>query len=177
MMPAYLTPEQHVALKVLSKTNGRPMQEFLREGIDLVLAKYKKEEITMRKFIALLIVLLISSPMIARAEYTVYTAGWLRDLCSTKEKSGSFVTCMIFLRGVRDGMGIGRIETLNLSGVEKKEITNGNKYSSTCLPKDVKLDQLGEMFFKYMNERPEELHENAAEHFFYMLIKYFPCKK
>lgn len=43
MMPAYLLPEQHAALKVLSKSNGRPMQEFLREGIGLVLAKYKKK--------------------------------------------------------------------------------------------------------------------------------------
>lgn len=128
----------------------------------------------MRKFITLLIVLLLSSPVIARAEYTVYAAGWLRELCSTKHSS--FLSCLIFLRGVREGMDIGRIDALTLKGVEVKKIVSLNKYSSTCVPKEVNLNQLGEMFVKYMNERPEKLHESAAEHVFYMLIEHFPCK-
>lgn len=40
---AYLKPEQQAALKKLSKKLDRPMQEFIREGIDLVLKKYEKK--------------------------------------------------------------------------------------------------------------------------------------
>jgi len=36
-----LTPIFFAALKLLSKANGRLMKEFLREGIDLILTKYK----------------------------------------------------------------------------------------------------------------------------------------
>ncbi len=41
-MPAYVRPDQKDALEALSKATGRPMQEFLREGIDLVLRKYQR---------------------------------------------------------------------------------------------------------------------------------------
>ncbi len=40
---AYLKPEQHKALKKLSKQLDRPMQEFLREGLDMALKKYEKK--------------------------------------------------------------------------------------------------------------------------------------
>jgi len=41
MMSLYLTPEQRKALEAASKTTGRPMQEIVREGLDLALVKYK----------------------------------------------------------------------------------------------------------------------------------------
>lgn len=41
-MVAYLEPEQKVALKKLSDKTRVPMQEYLREGVDLILEKYKK---------------------------------------------------------------------------------------------------------------------------------------
>ena len=41
-MTTYLKPEQKDALAKLSKKTGRPMQEFLREGVDMVLKKYSK---------------------------------------------------------------------------------------------------------------------------------------
>lgn len=37
----YMRPDQKAALEKLSKKTGRPQQEFIREGIDLVLANYK----------------------------------------------------------------------------------------------------------------------------------------
>jgi len=40
---AYLDPEQATALRDLSTTSGKPMQSYLREGVDLVLAKYRRE--------------------------------------------------------------------------------------------------------------------------------------
>lgn len=40
-MPCYLWPQQHKDLKQLAKRTGKPMQEHLREGVDLVLAKHK----------------------------------------------------------------------------------------------------------------------------------------
>ena len=39
---AYLEPEQAEALKALSKLTRKPQQEYLREGVDLVLARYAK---------------------------------------------------------------------------------------------------------------------------------------
>ena len=40
---AYLEPEQADALKALSGKTRVPMQAYLREGLDMVLEKYKKE--------------------------------------------------------------------------------------------------------------------------------------
>lgn len=37
----YLTEEQNLALKELNKKTRIPIAEFIREGIDLVLMKYK----------------------------------------------------------------------------------------------------------------------------------------
>lgn len=42
-MPAYLTPKQKADLSRLSKATRVPMQEYLREGVDMVLERYKKE--------------------------------------------------------------------------------------------------------------------------------------
>ncbi len=39
---AYLEPEQAGALRELSAKSRKPMQSYLREGVDLVLAKYGK---------------------------------------------------------------------------------------------------------------------------------------
>jgi hypothetical protein len=39
---AYLDPEQATALRELSAKSGKPMQSYLREGVDLVLAKHGK---------------------------------------------------------------------------------------------------------------------------------------
>jgi hypothetical protein len=38
---AYLDPVKADALKRLSAASGRPVAEHMREGVDLVLAKYK----------------------------------------------------------------------------------------------------------------------------------------
>jgi len=40
---AYLEPEQAEALKALSDNTRVPQQVYLREGLDLVLAKYRKK--------------------------------------------------------------------------------------------------------------------------------------
>jgi hypothetical protein len=42
-MSLYVQPEQATALRGLSKRSRVPVQVYLREGVDLVLAKYKKE--------------------------------------------------------------------------------------------------------------------------------------
>lgn len=39
---AYLKPEQKAALEKLSKATRVPQAEYIREGVDLVLAKYRK---------------------------------------------------------------------------------------------------------------------------------------
>lgn len=39
----YLEPEQAAELRALSGRTGRPMQSYMREGVDSVLAKYRKE--------------------------------------------------------------------------------------------------------------------------------------
>lgn len=38
----YLEPEQAAELRALRARTGRPMQSYMREGVDLVLAKYRK---------------------------------------------------------------------------------------------------------------------------------------
>lgn len=129
----------------------------------------------MRKSLACLIVLLLCSPIPVVTGNGAYTAERLRYACSAKDKPDSSIACMIFFRGVLDGMIIGRENALSLAGVQKKEIQRG-KYSTYCVPQDAQLDQLGEMFVKYMNEHPENLHEPASFQFAYMLSKYFPCK-
>jgi len=43
MMPLYVTPEQRKLLQAASKSSGRPMQEIVREGLDIVLRKYAKK--------------------------------------------------------------------------------------------------------------------------------------
>jgi hypothetical protein len=42
-MSLYVQPEQATALRALSKRSRVPMQVYLREGVDLILARYKKE--------------------------------------------------------------------------------------------------------------------------------------
>ena len=39
----YLEPEQAAELRKLRASTGRPMQSFMREGVDLVLARYRKK--------------------------------------------------------------------------------------------------------------------------------------
>jgi predicted DNA-binding protein len=39
----YITPEQNETLKLLNKKTKVPVAEYIREGIDLVLAKYKAQ--------------------------------------------------------------------------------------------------------------------------------------
>lgn len=39
-MTAYLKPEQKQALQKLSKTTDIPMQEYIREGVDMALEKH-----------------------------------------------------------------------------------------------------------------------------------------
>jgi predicted DNA-binding protein len=39
----YLEPEQASALRELSARSGRPMQTYMREGVEYVIAKYRKE--------------------------------------------------------------------------------------------------------------------------------------
>lgn len=38
----YITPNQNDRLKMLSERTGRPAAEYIREGIDLVLEKYRQ---------------------------------------------------------------------------------------------------------------------------------------
>ncbi len=42
-MPAYLTPKQKAGLEKLSAATRVSQQAYLREGIDMVLARYKKQ--------------------------------------------------------------------------------------------------------------------------------------
>ncbi len=39
----YITPEQNDALKTLNERTKVPVAEYIRQGIDLVLAKYKDQ--------------------------------------------------------------------------------------------------------------------------------------
>ncbi|HKD42366.1 MAG TPA: ribbon-helix-helix domain-containing protein [Myxococcaceae bacterium] len=39
----YITPEQNELLKVLNQKTKVPVAEYIRQGIDLVLAKYKSQ--------------------------------------------------------------------------------------------------------------------------------------
>jgi predicted DNA-binding protein len=39
----YITPEQNETLKLLNKKTKVPVAEYIREGIDLVLDKYKAQ--------------------------------------------------------------------------------------------------------------------------------------
>ncbi len=39
----YITPEQNEALKVLNEKTKVPVSEYIRQGIDLVLEKYKDQ--------------------------------------------------------------------------------------------------------------------------------------
>ena len=42
-VPAYLEPEQAAALKRLSEKTRVPQQAYLREAVDMLLDRYKKE--------------------------------------------------------------------------------------------------------------------------------------
>ncbi len=39
----YITPEQNEALKVLNERTKVPVAEYIRQGIDLVLEKYRRD--------------------------------------------------------------------------------------------------------------------------------------
>ncbi|MEW5853438.1 MAG: ribbon-helix-helix domain-containing protein [Myxococcota bacterium] len=39
----YITPEQNEMLKILNEKTKVPVSEFVRQGIDLVLEKYKEQ--------------------------------------------------------------------------------------------------------------------------------------
>jgi len=43
LVPVYLEPEQAVALRALSAKTRVPQQVYLREGVEYMLSKYKKE--------------------------------------------------------------------------------------------------------------------------------------
>jgi len=40
---AYLTPEQKAGLEQLSKATRVPQADYMREGVDMVLQKYKRK--------------------------------------------------------------------------------------------------------------------------------------
>jgi len=125
--------------------------------------------------------LLGAAPVTNALAYDPYSAGWLRDFCAAKPDSNSGVYCVLFIGGLLDGDFIGRTDALAHTGVlqrmGKAEDVHQRKYSAWCIPKGVGLDQLGEMFVKYMNERPEKLHDRASFQFSWMLQKHFPCTK
>jgi len=135
----------------------------------------------MRMLLTCLAVLLISSPIPVVAEYELFTAGWLRDMCAGKPGSLSTMNCLVYIHGLREGATFGRVDALLTMGELKKKNLKAsdimsNRYSSSCVPEDVTLEQLGEMLVKHMNENPESLHKQASFQFGSMLRKHFPCK-
>jgi hypothetical protein len=53
--------------------------------------------------------------------------------------------------------------------------TNNPSSPVFCEPPGVTLEQLIAMTVKYLNDRPQQLHFNAASLIRNMLIEYFPC--
>ena len=147
----------------------------------------------MKKLLACLTVLLLTSPMpVIAGTNTFFTAAWLRELCFAKKNTQEFLTCAIYIRGFLEGQEIARIDLLaRIDVMEKIESPKkGNRkaevptedemenlrYAAYCIPKSVVVTQLTEIFVKHMNEPPEKLHESASGELHFMLARHFPCQ-
>ncbi len=109
------------------------------------------------------------------------TAEKFRDLCISKNEM-SQLSCIAYISGFRDGnqtgMMIAATRILGLAEFSKSSSTEEDyqRYSYFCVPTVVSNTQLKEVFVKYMNEHPEQLHQKAAVQLSKSFIQNFPCK-
>ena len=126
---------------------------------------------------ALLLFMLLASQLEA-SSYRVYTAGWLRDVCSSSE-AAQRIGCYTFITGFLHGRVAGIMEVIRKYPHRignKLDVTVDPEFSQVCMPDNVPPTQIAEMFIKRMNDMPEKLHEPAFPHLLWMLEKHFPCR-
>jgi hypothetical protein len=80
----------------------------------------------------------------------------------TREEEENTLVCVSYIRGFIDS------HILEMGDSPPK---------GYCPPEDVTYDQYSQVFIKYLEDHPEELHKVASKLLYNSLIKAFPCPK
>ncbi|SEI78149.1 Rap1a/Tai family immunity protein [Achromobacter sp. NFACC18-2] len=91
----------------------------------------------------------------------MFSGNYLLPLCQSKVPTEN-VTCMSYIRGVRDGMDLQQLMT--------------QSQLFYCVPQGVTLGQSKDIFVKYLVDNPNDRHMPGSTLLAVAYIKAFPCK-
>ncbi len=85
--------------------------------------------------------------------------------------------CVYYVSGFKYGHFFGLHEGhYKSTGHEIPDYETLQKHAIVCIPKNASNEQLIEVFLKYINDRPERLHESAANELYNSWKDAFPCE-
>jgi hypothetical protein len=129
--------------------------------------------------------IVLAGAVVSKA-YGVNTAEELRRSCEDAVKCSAdadtceavefmqTARCIAYIKGFRGGHFMGMVE-----GTRQPELTHeelSRAYGVVCVPPEASFLQLAQVFIKYINDHPEELHGNAYSQLWISLRKAFPCE-
>lgn len=115
----------------------------------------------MRRFILLLIFLLMVSP--AKAQNSNLAGNWLYTVCATSDQQGQLI-CKMWISGFQAGM------------FSSQELARVNKLKpASCIPNNVTGDQAKLIIEKFMRDNRQYMQLSAEVVAAYALVIAFPC--
>ena len=85
--------------------------------------------------------------------------------------------CGFYVSGYREGHLMGLVVTASKStGHPVLDFEKLRKYRNACIPQNATNGQLIEVFLKYINDRPERLHEPRGNQLYLSWVDAFPCE-
>jgi len=142
-------------------------------------------------FLRLLTAIVLAGAVMSEAfgEGAIISAKELRDDCEhvskcrdshDRECKGQVfraaTRCVFYVSGFRDGHITGLTEAARAAGHEINDLQTLRKHAIVCIPQNVSNEQLIEIFLKYINDRPERLHERARNELYNSWKGVFPCE-
>jgi hypothetical protein len=122
---------------------------------------YSYQPFDMKKFVLLLILVLMASP--AKAQTSNLTGDWLYTVCGTSDQQGQLI-CQMWISGFQAGI----ISSQNLAQVNKLK-------PATCIPYDVTADRAKLIIESFLRDNPRYKELSAAMVAAYALVIAFPC--
>ena len=133
-----------------------------------------------------LLAAIVLGVMVVSKAYAVDTAEELRRYCEDNVKCAADIDacdsleklqaamCISYIKGFRGGHFMGMVEGTQEPTLAHHELSR--KYGIVCVPPEASYLQLAQVFVKYINDHPEELHGNAYSKLWISWLKAFPCK-
>jgi hypothetical protein len=134
------------------------------DGRKSVEQRCMKGTFTMRRFVLLLILVLLGSSS-ANAQTSSLTGDWLYAVCAARDQQGQTI-CQMWVAGFQAGI----VSSQNLAQVNKLR-------PPSCIPSDVTTDQAKLVIEKFLGDNPQYKQLSAAMVAAYALIIAFPCPK